>query len=86
MNKTIPYRKAVYAASGLPIKNMQYECTGERLKGRDKLEDRYRKNLAARLTDFVYGFGLSFFNQNDAYYDGNCITDGGICDGVLHMW
>ena len=47
MNKTVPYRKAVYAASGLPIKNIQYECEGERLKGRDKLEDAYRKNLAA---------------------------------------
>ena len=41
MNKTVPYRKAVYAASGLPIKNIQYECEGERLKGRDKLEDAY---------------------------------------------
>lgn len=62
MNKTIPYRKAVYAASGLPIKNIQYECVGQRLKGKDKLEDRYRKDLAADsiilFTDLGYLFSI----------------------------
>lgn len=46
-NKSIPYRKAVYANSGLKIANIRYEAAypGRRCK-EDKAENKYRKGLA----------------------------------------
>lgn len=62
MNKTIPYRKAVYASSGLPVKGLAYECVKTRERGKDKLEDSYRKELAANtlilFTDLGYHFSI----------------------------
>lgn len=62
MNKTIPYRKAVYASSGLPVKSLVYECVKTQERGKDKLEDSYRKELAANtlilFTDLGYHFSI----------------------------
>lgn len=62
MNKTIPYRKAVYASSGLPIKSIVYECVKAQKPEKDKLEDSYRKELAAStlilFTDLGYHFSI----------------------------
>ncbi len=46
MNKSVPYRKAVYAGSGLKTDNLKYKA--DRTKGRvsDKNEKRYRTGLA----------------------------------------
>lgn len=46
MNKTIPYRKAVYAGSGLKTANLKYDvlCNSDRQK--DFKENRYRTSLA----------------------------------------
>lgn len=59
MNKTIPYRKAVYATSGLKSYLIRYETKGEAVKG-DKQERGYRKGLAMDslilFTDLGYKF------------------------------
>ena len=46
MNKTIPYRKAIYAGSGLKTDNMKYTPVNDRNRKNDERESRYRKSLA----------------------------------------
>ena len=46
MNKTIPYRKAIYAGSGLKTDNMKYTSVNDRNRKNDERESRYRKSLA----------------------------------------
>ena len=62
MNKTIPYRKAVYASSGLPVKSLVYDCVKTQEVEKDKLEDSYRKELAMNtlilFTDLGYHFSI----------------------------
>ena len=46
MNKTIPYRKAIYAGSGLKTDNLKYEVKAVRQDKADPRENRYRSSLA----------------------------------------
>lgn len=46
MNRTIPYRKAIYAASGLKTSNLKYEVVRTGNPQKDSKEDRYRASLA----------------------------------------
>ncbi len=46
MNRTVPYRKAIYAGSGLKTDNLRYEVIQEKKNGIDSKERRYRTNLA----------------------------------------
>ncbi len=46
MNKSVPYRKAVYANCGLKTINIRYTITKIGLEKTDKMEYRYRKDLA----------------------------------------
>lgn len=46
MNKTIPYRKAIYAGSGLKTDNLKYEVKAVRQDKADPRENRYRASLA----------------------------------------
>ena len=46
MNKTIPYRKALYANCGLKTDNMKYEVVAESRKPYNKKEQHYRSGLA----------------------------------------
>lgn len=59
MNKTIPYRKAVYATSGLKSYLIKYDVKGTE-EHKDKLEKSYRKGLAMDsiilFTDLGYRF------------------------------
>ena len=47
MNKTVPYRKVVYAGCGLKTDMLKYPCQGAGGAGADKRERGYRKGLAA---------------------------------------
>ncbi len=47
MNKTVPYRKAIYAGSGLKSDNLKYSVEKKVRKSTDKKESRYRSGLAA---------------------------------------
>ena len=47
MNKTVPYRKAIYAGSGLKSDNLKYSVEKKVRRGTDKKENRYRSGLAA---------------------------------------
>ena len=46
MNKAIPYRKAIYAGSGLKTDNLKYEVKAVRQDKADPRENRYRASLA----------------------------------------
>ncbi len=46
MNKTIPYRKAIYAGSGLKTANIKYDVVRTGNLQKDSKEDRYRASLA----------------------------------------
>jgi len=46
MNKTVPYRKAIYAGSGLKTDNLKYDVVESCKCRRDVKENRYRKKLA----------------------------------------
>lgn len=46
MNKTIPYRKAIYANCGLKTDNLKYHAIGTGNANSDKREKRYRSGLA----------------------------------------
>ena len=63
MNKTVPYRKAVYSASGLKTANLTYKNIAPVIEKEDYLTKNYRKNLA--LDSFLIftdlGFKVSFF-------------------------
>lgn len=63
MNKTAPYRKALYANCGLKTDCIRYEVTGEWSKARDRKEQRYRMDLAAEalilFTEVGYRFSMT---------------------------
>ncbi|MGO5168424.1 glycosyltransferase [Bacillota bacterium LCP21S3_G6] len=63
MNKTAPYRKALYANCGLKTDCIRYEVTGDWSKARDRKEQRYRKDLAADalilFTEVGYRFSMT---------------------------
>jgi len=63
MNKTVPYRKAIYANSGLKTTTLFYTVHGDRKNSFDKSERKYRSGLAVDslilFTDFGYSFALS---------------------------
>lgn len=46
MNRTIPYRKVIYANCGLSTDNIKYEVTERIKETSDKKEKKYRSNLA----------------------------------------
>lgn len=46
MNKSVPYRKAIYAGSGLKTDNIKYKADRTRSRVSDKNEKRYRTGLA----------------------------------------
>ena len=60
MNKTIPYRKVVYANCGLKTDNLKYEVVNNIAFDEDVREKKYRSNLAANslllFTDIGYRF------------------------------
>ena len=62
MNKTIPYRKAIYAGSGLKTANLKYDVKVEGSNYVDAKERRYRSGLAVDslilFTDFGYRFSF----------------------------
>ncbi len=63
MNKTAPYRKALYANCGLKTDCIRYEVTGDWSKARDRQEQRYRMDLAADalilFTEVGYRFSMT---------------------------
>ena len=60
MNKTIPYRKAVYANSGLKTDNLKYEIKNVANVRIDKRERKYRSGLATSTLILFTDFGYSF--------------------------
>lgn len=62
MNKTVPYRKAVYANCGLRTDNVRYETVQGTEAGKDKRENDYRAGLAVDslilFTEFGYKFSI----------------------------
>lgn len=46
MNKTVPYRKAIYASSGLKTDNIKYQVISSNKTETDKKERNYRSSLA----------------------------------------
>ena len=63
MNKTAPYRKALYANCGLKTDCIRYEVTGDWSKVHDRKEQRYRMDLAADalilFTEVGYRFSMT---------------------------
>lgn len=64
MNKTVPYRKAVYANCGLKTDNIKYKSIeNDRDILKDKQEKKYRSSLAVDtmilFTEFGYKFSMS---------------------------
>ena len=60
MNKTIPYRKVIYANCGLLIDNMRYRTINDRTTSFDKKERGYRSELAADSLILFTEMGYSF--------------------------
>lgn len=60
MNKTIPYRKAVYANSGLKTDNIKYVPRSASARSSDKTESRYRSGLAVDALILFTELGYSF--------------------------
>ncbi|SDB54027.1 dolichol-phosphate mannosyltransferase [Pseudobutyrivibrio sp. YE44] len=60
MNKTIPYRKAIYAGSGLKTANLKYEVKIDGRGNVDSKEKRYRKSLAVDTLILFTEFGYRF--------------------------
>ena len=62
MNKTIPYRKAIYAGSGLKTANLKYDVVRTESRKKDYKENRYRMRLAIDslilFTDVGYRFSF----------------------------
>lgn len=62
MNKTVPYRKAIYANCGLKTDTIKYSVTKEAGEKTDQKEKRYRSGLAADtlilFTDVGYRFSM----------------------------
>lgn len=46
MNKTVPYRKVIYASAGLKMDTLIYQATNTSVKAGDRKEREYRANLA----------------------------------------
>lgn len=64
MNKTVPYRKAVYASCGLKTQNIKYNMvTGVITEADDKREKKYRRDLAMDslilFTEIGYRFSIT---------------------------
>ncbi|MDE7324503.1 MAG: glycosyltransferase [Lachnospiraceae bacterium] len=60
MNKSVPYRKAVYANCGLRTMNIKYSVTGGRHEKEDKVERKYRTELAVNSTILFTELGYRF--------------------------
>lgn len=60
MNKTIPYRKAVYANCGLKTDNMKYEVRIGDKNRKDKKEKKYRSGLAVDSLLLFTNMGFKF--------------------------
>lgn len=60
MNKTIPYRKVVYANCGLKTSNIRYEVTNKTGSSADKKEKNYRTGLAVDSMILFTKMGYSF--------------------------
>ncbi len=60
MNKTIPYRKAVYANSGLKTDNIKYAPKTGVVDSTDKKESKYRSGLAVDTLILFTEMGYSF--------------------------
>lgn len=62
MNKTIPYRKALYAGCGLKVDNLKYSVKGNPIRTKDTKEKRYRLRLAVDtlilFTEVGYRFSI----------------------------
>lgn len=62
MNKTVPYRKAVYAKSGLKVDHLEYEAKMKQSKDADRAEKEYRVRLAVDslilFTEVGYRFSM----------------------------
>ncbi|MDE7477151.1 MAG: glycosyltransferase [Lachnospiraceae bacterium] len=63
MNKSVPYRKAVYANCGLKTANIRYQTTGSQTVKNDKTERKYRTDLAVNsmilFTELGYRFAVT---------------------------
>ena len=63
MNTATPYRKAVYANCGLKTLNIKYKVTDRQKNKQDKMENKYRMDLAVDtmilFTEFGYRFSIS---------------------------
>lgn len=64
MNKTVPYRKAIYANCGLRTDNLKYEATEKSMEDiKDKKEKSYRSGLAVDslilFTELGYKFSIT---------------------------
>ncbi|MBO5030932.1 MAG: glycosyltransferase [Lachnospiraceae bacterium] len=63
MNKSVPYRKAVYANCGLKTMNLRYPTVGGCLDKEDKTERKYRADLAVDsmilFTEVGYRFSVT---------------------------
>lgn len=63
MNKTVPYRKAIYANQGLKSTYIKYEPTNNEVVRKDKQEKRFRFRLASDalilFTDLGYKFSVA---------------------------
>lgn len=63
MNKTIPYRKAIYAAAGLKTDMLTYKTTAGIYNFSDKMEKNYRTGLAVDslilFTELGYRFAIT---------------------------
>lgn len=60
MNKTIPYRKAVYANCGLKTDNIKYQVVKQVSLSSDKKEKNFRSNLAVDSLILFTEMGYSF--------------------------
>lgn len=60
MNKTIPYRKAVYANCGLKTGNIKYKVVNQVSLSTDKKEKNFRSNLAVDSLILFTEMGYSF--------------------------
>lgn len=63
MNKSVPYRKAVYANCGLKTANIKYPVIGGQMEKGDRAERRYRTRLAVNsmilFTELGYRFSVT---------------------------
>ncbi len=63
MNKSVPYRKAVYANCGLKTANIRYEAADVQTPKEDRAERKYRTDLAVNsmilFTELGYRFAVT---------------------------